>query len=108
MKGILQRLYGPNILMSFNDYGKKPPVFEDATAVANAVLESGFEFDQGILLYNRFKSVVSYETTEVPIFSLDAISAAPKIHVYDSLDSEVSMADISKKQQEASEAIAFK
>lgn len=78
--------------MSFNDYGKKPPVFEDATAVANAVLESGFEFDQGILLYNRFKSVVSYETTDAPIFSLDAISAAPKIAVYDSIDAEVSKA----------------
>lgn len=89
VKAILQRLYSPNILMSFNDYGKKPPVFEDATAVANAILESGFEFDAGLLLYNRFKTVVSYETSEVPIFSLDTITSAPKISTYDSLDAEV-------------------
>ncbi|OQR71903.1 ATP synthase subunit gamma [Tropilaelaps mercedesae] len=89
IKGILQRLFSTNILMSFNDYGKKPPVFEDATSVANAILESGFEFNQGILLYNRFKSVVAYETTEVPIFSLETITAAPKITVYDSIDAEV-------------------
>jgi len=89
VKLILQRFHSPNIMMSFNDFGKKPPVFEDATAVANAILDSGFEFDSGILLYNRFKSVVSYETTNAPIFSLEAITAAPKITVYDSLDAEV-------------------
>lgn len=89
VKMILQRFFAPNILMAFNDYGRKPPVFEDATSVANAILESGFEFDSGLLLYNRFKSVVSYETTDYPIFSLDAISAAPKLSIYDSIDADV-------------------
>lgn len=89
VKAIVQRLFFNNILMSFNDFGKKPPVFEDATAVANAILESGFEFDSGILLYNRFKSVVSYETTEAPVFSMESISAAPKLTVYDSIDADV-------------------
>jgi len=89
VRAILQRLYAPNILMSFNDFGKKPPVFDDATCVANAVLESGFEFDNGILLYNKFKSVVSYETTDYPIFSLESISEAPKLTTYDSIDSDV-------------------
>ena len=37
------------------DYGRKPPTFDDASAVANAVLDSGFEFDKGILLYNKFR-----------------------------------------------------
>jgi len=89
VRAILQRLYAPNILMSFNDFGKKPPVFDDATAVANAILDSGFEFDRGQLLYNKFKSVVSYETTDYPIFSLDAITAAPKLSTYDSIDADV-------------------
>jgi len=89
VRAILQRLFAKNILMSFNDFGKKPPLFEDATAVANAILESGFEFDNGMLLYNRFKSVVSYETTDYPIFSLESISEAPKLTVYDSIDAEV-------------------
>lgn len=78
------------MLVSFNDYGKKPPVFEDASAVANAILESGFEFDTGALIYNKFKTVVAYETTEIPLHTLETILGASKIHVYDSLDAEVS------------------
>jgi len=89
VRGILQRTLSKNILMSFNEYGRKPPVFDDATAVANAILESGYDFDEGMLLYNRFKSVVSYETTEQAIFSLETVSTAPKITIYDSLDAEV-------------------
>jgi len=89
VRGILQRLFAPNILMSFNDFGKKPPVFDDATAVANAVLDSGFEFDSGQLLYNKFKSVVSYETTDYPIFSLESLTNAPNLTTYDSIDAEV-------------------
>lgn len=41
--------------MMFNDFGKRPPQFGDATKVANSILESGYEFEQGILIYNRFK-----------------------------------------------------
>lgn len=89
VRGILQRMYGKNIIMSFTDYGKKPPVFEDSVAVAKAILDSGYEFDKGILLYNRFKSVVSYSTTELPVFSLEAITASEKLSIYDSLDADV-------------------
>lgn len=58
--------------------------------MANAILESGFEFDSGTLIYNRFKTVVSYETSEIPLHTLDTILNASKIHVYDSLDADVS------------------
>uniref|UniRef100_A0A1W7RAX5 F-ATPase gamma subunit n=1 Tax=Hadrurus spadix TaxID=141984 RepID=A0A1W7RAX5_9SCOR len=88
-RALLQRQYGKNILMVFNEYGKKPPSFADAVKVANAILESGHEFNKGLVIYNRFKTVVSYITTEAPIFSLDAISSAEKLNVYDSLDAEV-------------------
>lgn len=36
-----------------------------------------------------FRSVVSYTTSEIPLFSVAAIEAAPKLGIYDSLDSEV-------------------
>jgi F-type H+-transporting ATPase subunit gamma len=49
------RQYPSNILMLFNDFGKRPPQFGDAIKVANAILESGYEFEEGILIYNRFK-----------------------------------------------------
>ena len=43
--------------------------FGDAAAVANAVLTCGYEFDTGKMLFNYYKSVVSYDTTTIPIFS---------------------------------------
>ncbi|GIY19267.1 ATP synthase subunit gamma, mitochondrial [Caerostris extrusa] len=73
----------------YSDYGKKPPTFEDATTVADYVINCGFEFERGIILYNRFKSVVSYDTTEMPVFSAEAITNAEKISIYDSLDADV-------------------
>ncbi|CAN8001503.1 unnamed protein product, partial [Ixodes hexagonus] len=89
VRGILQRLYSANILISFSDYGKKPPIFDDAVQVANAILACDYEFDKGILLYNRFKSVVSYATSEQPVFSLETVSGSDKLTVYDSIDADV-------------------
>lgn len=88
-RAILKRQYRNNIMMVFNEFGKKPPVFPDAVAVANAILDCGHKFDKGLIVYNRFKTVVSYKTTEAAIFSLDAINSAEKISIYDSLDAEV-------------------
>lgn len=88
-RGLLQRQFSENIMAVFSDFGKKPPTFQDATSVANFVFGSGYTFDKGCIIYNRFKSVVSYSTTEMPMFSLEAVSAAKNLSVYDSLDAEV-------------------
>jgi len=88
-KAMLARTYPENILMMFNDFGKKPPQFGDALTVANEILKSGIEFEKGILVYNRFKTVVSYDTSQMPIFSLEAINKSPNLTVYDSIDSDV-------------------
>lgn len=89
VRAILQRLFAQNIILSFSNFGKKPPIFDDAVQVANSVLNSDYEFDRGILLYNRFKSVVSYATSEQPVFSLESVSNSEKITLYDSLDADV-------------------
>jgi len=88
-RGMLARIYSKNILMNFNDIGRKPPTFADAAFIAQNIIASGYEFSKGILLYNKFKSVVSYQTTQMPLHTLTAIQAAPKISIYDSLDSSV-------------------
>lgn len=88
-RAILQRLYSKNILIVANEVGRKPPTFLDASKVASTVLTSSYEFSSGKIVYNRFKSVVSYMTSNLPLFSLDAVNAAPKLPVYDSLDDEV-------------------
>ncbi|WP_411025548.1 F0F1 ATP synthase subunit gamma, partial [Salmonella sp. s55004] len=63
----LEKLHGKYIMLSVNEYGRKPPTFEDASKIATAVLESGFEFDTGEIIFNRFKSVVSYKTSIQPV-----------------------------------------
>lgn len=88
-KAMLARQFPDNILMMFNDFGKKPPQFGDALIVASNILDSGYEFDRGVILYNQFRTVVAYNTTQMPIFSSKMISESPKITLYDSLDEEV-------------------
>jgi F-type H+-transporting ATPase subunit gamma len=88
-RGMLARQFANNVMLMFNDFGKKPPTFGDAVVVANAIINSGHEFTKGILVYNRFKSVVSYNCLEMPIFSLESVTKAPKLTVYDSIDADV-------------------
>lgn len=66
-----------------------PPTFLDAAKLANEVMNSGYEFSDGKIIYNKFKSVVSYSVSDLPLFSLKAVESAAKLPVYDSLDSEV-------------------
>jgi len=88
-RNILQRLYGKNIMLVANEVGRLPPTFLDAAKLAIAILQSGYNFSSGKIVYNKFKSVVSYSQSDLPLFSQASIQAAPKIAVYDSLDSDV-------------------
>jgi len=88
-RGILARLYGKNILMVANEIGRLPPTFLDAAKLATSILNLGYEFTDGKIVYNKFKSVVSYQCAEIPMFSLSAVEGSPKLPVYDSLDADV-------------------
>merc|ERR1711963_972127 len=44
---------------------------------------------------NRYKTVVSYATEAMPIYSKDAVSSAGKLHQYDSIDDDVLLATMS-------------
>merc|ERR1711962_1860844 len=84
-RAFFQRWFKDQILMVGSEIGRLPPQFGDASKIANAILNCGFEFDSGKMLYNRYNSVVSYTTSEIPIFSLDTIAGAEKLTVYDSI-----------------------
>merc|ERR1712154_406922 len=88
-RGILGRTFKNNFLMTFNEYGRKPPVFADAALVANAILDIDYKFDAASLYYNYFKSVVSYKITEIPLFNQEQLAKAEKINTYDSIDDDV-------------------
>jgi len=86
-RALLQRLYAQNIAVVANEVGRKPPTFLDASKVANELVQ--FNYDSGKIVYNRFKSVVSYQTEEVPLVSAKAMLSAPKLQLYDSIDQGV-------------------
>jgi len=88
-RAFFQRFFGPQIIMVGSEIGRLPPQFGDAAKIANAILTCDHEFDTGKLVYNYYKSVVSYDTKSIPIFSQDAVSNAEKVSVYDSLDADV-------------------
>lgn len=85
----LGRLFSKNILAVGSEIGRLPPQFGDASKIASQIMNSGFEFDAGKLYFNQFKSVVSYQTSELPIFSLATVNKADKLTLYDSLDADV-------------------
>lgn len=88
-RSIMQRTFGNQILMVANEIGRLPPSFSDAAKLANEVMNLGYEFTDGKIIYNRFKSVVSYAVADLPLYSLKSVEAAPKLCVYDSLDADV-------------------
>lgn len=88
-RAILGRIFKDNMLMHFVDIGKRPPSFEDASIVANEILNSGFEYDHAQLYFNVFRTVVAYDTTVMPLYSMNQVSEGKKINVYDSLDEDV-------------------
>ncbi|XP_068132158.1 ATP synthase subunit gamma, mitochondrial isoform X2 [Hyperolius riggenbachi] len=89
LRGLLQRTHSSHLLMTFKEVGRKPPTFGDASVIASELLNSGYEFDQGSVVFNRFRSVISYKTDEKPIFSLDTVSTSENISVYDDIDADV-------------------
>ena len=55
LRGILQRTHRQNILMVVSEIGRKPPVFTEASFIAEQILNTGFEFDSTEIVFNTFK-----------------------------------------------------
>ncbi|XP_047358292.1 ATP synthase subunit gamma, mitochondrial [Vespa velutina] len=88
-RAILSRLFAKNILFVASEVGRKPPTFNDASKIAVEIMNSGYTFGSGRIVYNQFKSVVSYNVEQLPLFDKNAVLNAPKLSVYDSLDDDV-------------------
>jgi len=68
-KAQLSRTSKDSIKMSFNQIGKGIPTYAEASAIADLVLQDNAEFDQALIVYNNFKSVISYEADSIPCYS---------------------------------------
>ncbi|XP_062339100.1 ATP synthase subunit gamma, mitochondrial isoform X1 [Osmerus eperlanus] len=89
LRGLLQRTHNKHLLLSCKEVGRKPPTFADASIIAAAVLNCGYEFDQGSVIFNRFRSVISYKTDQKPLYSVDTIANAESMGIYDDIDADV-------------------
>ncbi|XP_059361458.1 ATP synthase subunit gamma, mitochondrial-like isoform X3 [Carassius carassius] len=89
LRGLLYRTHGKHILINCKEVGRKPPTFTDASVIATQLLDSGYEFDQGAIVFNRFSSVISYKTDEKPLFSLDTVASSENMGIYDDIDADV-------------------
>ncbi|XP_016313958.1 ATP synthase F(1) complex subunit gamma, mitochondrial isoform X2 [Sinocyclocheilus anshuiensis] len=89
LRGLLYRTHGKHILINCKEVGRKPPTFTDASVIATELLDSGYEFDQGSIVYNRFRSVISYKTDAKPLFSLDTVASSENMGIYDDIDADV-------------------
>uniref|UniRef100_A0A3B3WP22 F-ATPase gamma subunit n=1 Tax=Poecilia mexicana TaxID=48701 RepID=A0A3B3WP22_9TELE len=53
LRGLLYT-HGKHILLNCKEVGRKPPNFGDASVIAAELLDSGYEFDKGSIIFNRF------------------------------------------------------
>ncbi|XP_026182106.1 ATP synthase F(1) complex subunit gamma, mitochondrial [Mastacembelus armatus] len=89
LRGLLHRTHGKHIILNCKEVGRKPPNFGDAAVIATEMLNSGYEFDQGTVIFNRFRSVISYKTDQKPVFSTDTVANSENLGVYDDIDADV-------------------
>ncbi|CAL1568387.1 unnamed protein product [Knipowitschia caucasica] len=89
LRGILHRTHSKHIMLNCKEVGRKPPTFSDASIIASELLNSGYEFDEGAVIFNRFRSVISYKTDKKPLFSTDTVANAETMGVYDDIDADV-------------------
>jgi len=68
-KNQLQRALGQNLAITFNQIGRDIPTFADAAAVADLITKSGAQYDEVVLVYNKFISAISYEPATLVVRS---------------------------------------
>lgn len=50
-----RRTHSDQFLVTFKEVGRRPPTFGDASVIALELLNSGYEFDEGSIIFNRFR-----------------------------------------------------
>lgn len=80
-KAQLQRDSRDNFVVTFDSIAKNLPTWNEAALVADEILKSGVEFDTAQVIYNRFKSVIAFETVKTPVHSYKALVESRKLRL---------------------------
>lgn len=83
----LARVFNNNFAMTFNQIGRDIPTFADAAAVADLIVKSGIKYDSVVLIYNQFKSAISYEPASMLVKGPEALAASGACHTFSSTES---------------------
>jgi len=78
-----------NILISCKDVCRNPPTFADAGSIAQALIESGYDWKSGTILYNKHRSAMTQIITRQSIVAEEGLRMMPGIELYDSVDEDV-------------------
>lgn len=86
-KAQLSRAVGGNLVLTFNQIGREVPTFADAASVADLVVKSGVEYDEVVLVYNKFLSAVSYEAAAQVVLGENAFKESGESAYFSALHS---------------------
>ncbi len=82
-KAQLGRSSPRQMVLSFNQVAKDVPTFADAQAIADRIFSLGTEYSKIEVVYNRFKSAISYEPAVMEAFSEAAFRQSPNFNVFE-------------------------
>ncbi|KAL4661297.1 hypothetical protein H8957_015643 [Semnopithecus entellus] len=88
IRGILYRTHSDQFLVAFKEVGRKPPTFGDASVIALELLNSGYEFDEGSIIFNRFRQE-RFRNQSFFEFYTEKLFLMNYMSIYDDIDADV-------------------
>ncbi|XP_022205961.2 ATP synthase subunit gamma, mitochondrial-like [Nilaparvata lugens] len=82
-RSILRYRFKDNILLTVGQVGQKPPTFLDASRIVIEANELGLGEMSWFIAYNKFESIVKYETSEMEIASVKSITDSEEMYKYE-------------------------
>jgi len=79
----LSRQVPQNLVMTFNQIGRSIPTFADAQTIADQIISSGIHTEKIEIVYNEFKSAISYEPATVCVYSEELFKNSPNFGIYE-------------------------
>merc|ERR1712055_216525 len=88
-KAAIANTHSSSMLIECKELGRVPPSFQDAAAIGEELLTTEFEYKEGKIAYNYFKSAMSQIIKMQPIIPTETMMDTPSMAVYDSVDEDV-------------------
>lgn len=92
-KAQLSRVMPENVLLSVNQIGKGVPTFAEALAITEKIEEVAGDFDKINVIYNKYVSVIAYESAILEVYNSETLKAAPGFQAYE-LEDEALISDL--------------